>query len=53
MAIISIIANIQNICNLIGQEGYYIGRIVLSISVLHSFTKKKTTFNFRGVEDIN
>ena len=39
-----LIANVQNICNLIGREEYNIGRIVLSDSILYSLTKT-TTFN--------
>ena len=40
-----IIANVQNICNLIGREGYNIGRIVLSTSIfLYSIKKQQQLF---------
>ena len=35
-----IIANVQNICNLIGCEEYYLGRVVPSLAILYSLTKK-------------
>ena len=37
----SIIANVQNICNLIGQEEYNISHIVLLVSMSYSLTKQK------------
>ena len=43
-----LIANLQNICNLISQEEHIIGHIVLSVSIVYSLTKKTTTFEFRG-----
>ena len=39
----------QNIFNLIGQEEYNIGRIVLSISI-GLFDTKTTSFDFYGVK---
>ena len=39
IAITAIIAKVQNICHLIGQEEYNIGRIVLSTSILNFLTK--------------
>ena len=41
MYIYIIIANAQNICNLISQEECNIGRIVFSTSILYSETKKQ------------
>ena len=41
MYIYIIIANAQNICNLISQEERNIGRIVFSTSILYSETKKQ------------
>ena len=47
----SIIANIQNIQNLIGQDEYNIGCIILSLLTVYSLVKSKkkskTTFDFR------
>ena len=43
--------NLQNICNLIDREEYSIGCIVLSISLLYSFTKKQQhSFEFLGTK---
>ena len=39
IAITKIMANVQNICHLIGLEEYNIGRIALSTSILYSLTK--------------
>ena len=45
--------NLQNICNLIDREEYSIGCIVLSISLLYSFTKKQQhSFEFLGTKKI-
>ena len=52
LIIIIIIANIQNICNLIGREEYNIGRTVLLVSMLNSLTNEKK-FNFRGGQNRN
>ena len=38
----SVIANVQNICNLIDREEYKNGRIVLSTSILLNSLTKKT-----------
>ena len=45
-----LIANIQNICNLIGREKCNIGSIVLSISTLCSLTKNPKTFDFNSAK---
>ena len=42
---LNFIANVQNICYLIGQEEYYIDRTVLSVSIL-----KSATFDFCGAK---
>ena len=39
------IANMQDICNLIGREEYNVGRIVISVTILHSDQKKKKKLN--------
>ena len=41
------ITNIQNICNLIGQEQYNISRIVPLVSVLYSLTNNSIDFRAR------
>ena len=38
-----VIANVQNICNLIGQKEYSIDEIVLLASMLYFLTKKSKT----------
>ena len=43
------IATMQNICNLIGQEKYSTGHIVLLVPILHSSEKK---IDIRGREKI-
>ena len=40
--------NVKNTCNLIGQNEYNIGRIVLSASILYYLTKGTRTFECRG-----
>ena len=40
-----LIANVQNACILIGREEYNIDRIVISISILYSLTKKQQHSN--------
>ena len=47
-----IITTVQNKPNLIGQEENNFDRIVISVSILYSLTKK-TTFNFRNGKNIN
>ena len=37
-----IVANVKDICNLIGRDEYIIGRILLSVSILYSLNKKQT-----------
>ena len=43
MTIVPFIAKVQNTSDLIGQEEYNIGRIALSISILQSEQKSKTS----------
>ena len=49
------IANMQDICNLIDREEYNVGRIVISVTILHSDQKKKKknsiTSDFRGIKN--
>ena len=40
-----IVANVKDICNLIGRDEYIIGRILLSVSILYSLNKKQTKKN--------
>ena len=44
------IANVQNICNLIGGEEYKISCTVLLVSILYSVIEKQTSFDFRGTK---
>ena len=44
----SVIANVQNICNLTGREDYRIVRTILSVSILYTLTKTTKTFEYRG-----
>ena len=46
----SLFSKVQNISNLIGREEYNFDRIVLLTSILHTLTKKATTFEFRGAK---
>ena len=47
-----IIANVQNICNLIGRKEYNIGYIVLSISILYCLAKKNHSITATGKIEI-
>ena len=47
-----IVADVQKICNLIGQEEYIIGRIVLSASILDSLTKENKNIRIPWQEQI-
>ena len=35
-----IVTKVQKVCNMVGREEYNIGRIVLSVSILKTFTEK-------------
>ena len=48
-----LIANIQNICDLISREEYNIRRIALAASILYFLTKKLATFDLCGAKYIN
>ena len=51
--IITVIANVQNTCNLIGREECSIRCIVLSVSIFHSLRKKQHLIDVVGnMEDI-